>query len=175
MLKPKDLLGSSRRQCQGRTEWATKRSGWDDSTARDATACHLTLGSFDSSSTVDRDNSSQLEGVNLVATIFTLLLNGNDAGGRLIVSLNSFKDGFCHLWVAFVNHLDGVCPAGPMCDVAQPRRLNPRHPGACGKDVAALKLEDGASGATPAMVQKQRPNLFIVPLREPQSIQDAQF
>ena len=34
--------------------------------------------------------------------------------------------------------------------------LNPRPPAASGNDVAALELGDGASGATPAMVQKQR-------------------
>ena len=51
--------------------------------------------------------------------------------------------------MAFVNHLDGVCPTGLAL-------LNTRPPAASGSDVAALELADGASGATPAMVQKQR-------------------
>ena len=52
----------------------------NDSTARDATACHPTLGWFGSSSTgagastVDSDNSSQLGGVNPVATKLSTLL-----------------------------------------------------------------------------------------------------
>ena len=53
--------------------------------------------------------------------ILHAVVDGNDAG-RLIASLNSFKDGVSHLWMAFVNYLDGVCPTGPMCDMAQPHR-----------------------------------------------------
>ena len=77
----------------------------DDSTARDATACHPTLGWFGSSSTragassVDRNNSSQLGGVNPVATQRCWAPDCDP---------QQLKDGLCHLWVAFVNHLDGV-------------------------------------------------------------------
>ena len=103
-------------------------------------------------------------------------VDSNDAG-RLIVSLNSFKDGFCHLWVAFVNHLDSVCPAGPIGDMAQPRRT-PQPPDLLLRVATTSLLSNW--GMVP-LVQLWRwcknnaKSVHRASARTPQSIQGAQF